>query len=103
MRTLFARVAGDESGTVVVEPVAAVDEAAAGGALTRYTYAYRPDPETATPGEVIGPYDSLQEAIDGARNRFGDSLDELQAVPAGVDPWAYAGGERESVLARTDT
>lgn len=90
MRTLYARVAGDEPGTVVVEPVPAIQEAASGGEPTRYVYVYRADPEASKPGEVIGPYETLDEALEGAQDRFGEKLDAFQAVPIGVDPWQYA-------------
>jgi hypothetical protein len=90
MRTLYARVAGEEPGTVVVEPVPAIEEAGSGGEPTRYVYVYRADPEASKPGEVIGPYETLDQALEGAQDRFGEKLDAFHTVPIGVDPWQYA-------------
>ncbi|HEX2222351.1 MAG TPA: hypothetical protein VHK06_07480 [Candidatus Limnocylindria bacterium] len=90
MRTLFASVSGKERGVVVVEPVPDIEEGRAGGAPTHYAYAFRASAESKEPGETRGPYETLEDAVAGAQQRFGTGLAEFQPVPLGADPWEYA-------------
>jgi hypothetical protein len=90
MRTLFASVSGRERGVVVVEPVPDIEEGRAGGAATRYAYAFRSSKDSKEPGETRGPYETLDDAVAAAQRRFGSHLAEFQSVPLGVDPWEYA-------------